>query len=57
MTPERFKDLLRKCPYYDIKPWVKIQTFHSGLMSQIESIVDAITGGSIMTRHIKKPTN
>lgn len=24
---ERFKDLLKKCPYNGIPPWVQIQTF------------------------------
>ena len=28
---ERFKDLLRKCPYHGIPPWVQIQTFYNGL--------------------------
>ena len=47
---ERFKELLRKCPYHGIQPWVQIQTFYNGLMSQTKSIVDAAAGGSIMTK-------
>ena len=47
---ERFKELLRKCPYHGIQPWVQIQTFYNGLMSQTKSIVDVVAGGSIMTK-------
>ena len=49
-TWERFNDLLRKCPYHCIQPWVQIQTIYNGLMSQTKSIVDAAAAGSIMTK-------
>ena len=31
-------------------PWVQIQTFYNGLVSQTKSIVDAAAAGSIMTK-------
>ena len=47
---ERFKELLRKCPYHGIQPWVQIQTFYNELMSQTKSIVDVAAEGFTMTK-------
>lgn len=49
-TKEKFQDLLRKYPYRGIQPWVKIQTFYNGLMTETKSIVDATIGRSIVTK-------
>lgn len=48
-TWKRLKDLLKKCPYHGIQPWVQIHTFYNRLMSQTKSIVDVVRG-SIMTK-------
>lgn len=37
-TCERLMELLRKCLYHGIQPWVQIQIFYNRLMSQIKSM-------------------
>ena len=49
---ERFKELLRKCPYHDLPKWLQVQTFYSGMMGQIRTIIDAATSGSFMGRSL-----
>lgn len=39
-----------KCPYHGIQPWAQIYTFYNELMSEAKSMVDAVVGGSIMTK-------
>ncbi|CAL8168247.1 unnamed protein product [Prunus armeniaca] len=41
---ERFKDLLRKCPYHKLPTW--IQTFYNRLSQTSRTLVDAAAGGS-----------
>lgn len=47
---ERLKDLLRKCPNHGVQPWVQIQAFYNGLMSQTNFIVDVTAGKFIITK-------
>lgn len=48
------KNMLRKCPYHCIQPWVQIQIFYNGLMCQTKSIVDVVVGASAMTKTYEK---
>ena len=47
---ERYKDLLRKCPYHELLGWLQIQTFYNGLRLEHRAMVDATAGGSLMRR-------
>lgn len=47
---ERFKILLRRCPYHGIPEWLQIQTFYNGLNGQTRTIVDAASGGALMAK-------
>ena len=38
---ERYKDLLRKCPYHELPDWLQIQTFYNGLRLERRAMVDA----------------
>ena len=49
-TWERYKDLLRKCPYHELPGWLQIQTFYNGLRLEHRAMVDATIGGSLMRR-------
>ena len=47
---ERYKDLLRKCPHYELPMWLQIQTFYNGLKLENRAMVDTTAGGSLMRR-------
>ena len=47
---ERYKDLLRRCPYHDLPAWLQVQTFYNGLGAINRSMVDATTGGALMSK-------
>ena len=47
---ERYKDLLKKCPYHELPDWLQIQAFYNGLISGHKAMVDATVGGSLMRR-------
>ena len=50
---ERYKDLLRNCPYHELPGWLQIQTFYNGLRLEHKAMVDAIAWGSLMRRTSK----
>ncbi|KAL5555381.1 hypothetical protein UlMin_037617 [Ulmus minor] len=49
-TWERYKDLLRKCPHHDLPMWMQVQMFYSGLHPNIQTMMDAASGGALMNK-------
>ncbi|KAL5538589.1 hypothetical protein UlMin_045511 [Ulmus minor] len=45
---ERFKEMLRKCPYHGIPIWLQVSTFYNGLVSNYRAVINAAAGGSLM---------
>ncbi|XP_057416120.1 uncharacterized protein LOC130710783 [Lotus japonicus] len=50
---ERYKSMLRRCPNHDFDAKTQIHLFRKGLQQQSRIMVDATSGGSLMT---KSPT-
>ena len=49
---ERFKDLLRKCPYHSFTKWMQVHHFYNGLSrSSTRTLIDAYAGGAIMGKN------
>ncbi|KAG8493072.1 hypothetical protein CXB51_010380 [Gossypium anomalum] len=44
---ERYKDLLRRCPYHGLPLWLQVQTFHNSLNPSTRQMVDVAAGGTI----------
>ncbi|XP_030959070.1 uncharacterized protein LOC115981018 [Quercus lobata] len=49
-TWERYKDLIRRCPQHGLPDWLQIQMFYNGLNGQTQTIVDATSGGTLMSK-------
>jgi len=49
-TYERFKDLLRLCPHHGLQSWMIIQAFYNGVTQVVRSIIDAVAGGTLMSK-------
>ena len=47
---ERYKDLLRRCPYHDLPAWLQVQKFYNGLGATNRSMVDATASGALMSK-------
>ena len=47
---ERYKDLLRRCPHHYLPAWFQVQTFYNSLGAINRSMVDAATGGALMSK-------
>ncbi|KAI3450351.1 hypothetical protein Pfo_007016 [Paulownia fortunei] len=47
---ERFKDFLKRCPQHGYEAWQQIQYFHNGLNGQTRTIIDAATGGTLISK-------
>ncbi|XP_062102865.1 uncharacterized protein LOC133813804 [Humulus lupulus] len=47
---ERFKELLRKCPYHGIEKWMLVHNFYNGLCGTTCTIIDAAAGGAFMSK-------
>ena len=47
---ERFKELLRKCPYHGLPHWIQMETFYNGLNAQTRSMVDASANGALLMK-------
>ncbi|KAL0412135.1 UNVERIFIED_CONTAM: hypothetical protein Slati_3803200 [Sesamum latifolium] len=47
---ERFKSMLRKCPYHELPVWRQVQTFYNGVTLDNRAITDAAVGGTIMKK-------
>lgn len=46
-TWERYKELLRKCPNYEIPKWLQLKIFYNSLQSNIQVMVDMTSRGAI----------
>jgi len=48
--------LLRKCPNHDFEEIAQLNIFHNGLRSDTKMILDAATGGTMMTVDAERAT-
>ncbi|KAK2449189.1 hypothetical protein QL285_008407 [Trifolium repens] len=49
-TWERYKDMIRLCPYHGLEDWLIIHTFYNGLLYNTRMTVDAAAGGALMDK-------
>ncbi|KAJ4712782.1 Bifunctional inhibitor/lipid-transfer protein/seed storage 2S albumin superfamily protein [Melia azedarach] len=49
---ERYKEMMRRCPYHGLPKWLQVQTFYNGLGASTKTLVDAATGGALMSKSI-----
>lgn len=47
---ERYKDMLRRCPHHGLSTWLQVQTFYIGLCCPTRTMIDAATGGALMSK-------
>ncbi|WJX45921.1 hypothetical protein P8452_32768 [Trifolium repens] len=47
---ERYKDMIRLCPYHGLEDWLIIHTFYNGLLYNTRMTVDAAAGGALMDK-------
>ncbi|XP_024024962.1 uncharacterized protein LOC112092619 [Morus notabilis] len=47
---ERFKELLRKCPYPGLRYWIQMETFYNGLNASTRAMVDASANGALLVK-------
>ncbi|KAK0604843.1 hypothetical protein LWI29_020078 [Acer saccharum] len=47
---ERFKELQRRCPHNGLAKWQTLQAFYQGLTVLTRNLVDAVAGGSLMSK-------
>jgi len=48
---ERFKEMLRLCPYHGLEKWLIVHTFYNGLSYTTNMIADAPEGGALMNKN------
>ena len=48
--------MLRKCPNHDFEEIAQLNIFHNGLRSDTKMILDAATGGTMMTVDAERAT-
>jgi len=48
---ERFKEILRLCPYHGLEKWLIVHTFYNGLSYTTKMVVDAAAGGGLMNQN------
>ncbi|XP_040996048.1 uncharacterized protein LOC121242223 [Juglans microcarpa x Juglans regia] len=53
---ERYKDLIRRCPQHGLPDWLQVQMFYNGLNGQTRTIVDAASGGTLMSKTVEGAT-
>ena len=51
---ERFKEMLRLCPYHSLEKWLIFHTFYNGLSYTTKMTVDAAAGGALMNKNCTK---
>ncbi|XP_068649014.1 uncharacterized protein [Aristolochia californica] len=54
---ERYKDLIRRCPQHGLPDWLQVQMFYNGLNGQSRTIVDAASGGTLMSKTAEGATS
>ena len=47
---ERFKELVRRCPYHGLPDWLLVQTFYQCISPQTRLSLDAAANGSLMNK-------
>lgn len=47
---ERYKDMLRICPYHGLEPWLIIHTFYDGISYNTKLNLDVAADGAIMDK-------
>jgi len=55
-TWQRFKMMLRKCPNHGFEDITQLSIFHNGLRSDTKMLLNAATGGTMMTVDAEKVT-
>ncbi|XP_050878319.1 uncharacterized protein LOC127082138 [Lathyrus oleraceus] len=53
-TWERIKSMLRKCQGHGFDELTQIHIFHHGLQPQPRTLLDATTGGSLMSKNVEE---
>ncbi|XP_027368307.1 uncharacterized protein LOC113874269 [Abrus precatorius] len=51
---ERYKELLRRCPYHCIPEWMQLETFYNGMNPATRNMIDAAAGGSLNTKSLEE---
>nr|GEU43300.1 reverse transcriptase domain-containing protein [Tanacetum cinerariifolium] len=51
---ERFKEMLRACPYHGFSELTQIDTFYNGLNEQDQDSLNAATGGNLLSKTTRK---
>jgi len=54
---EQFNDLLRLCPHHGLHKWMVVQIFYNGVTQSVRSMIDATTGGTLMSKMEKEAYN
>lgn len=47
---ERYKDIMRLCPYHGIEQWIIIHTFYNGLLFNTKLTLDDVVDSSLMDK-------
>ena len=47
---ERYKELLRKCPYHGIPHCIQLETFYNGLNAHTRMVVDTSANGALLSK-------
>ncbi|XP_050874985.1 uncharacterized protein LOC127078587 [Lathyrus oleraceus] len=47
---ERYKDMMRPCPYHGLEQWLIIHTFYNGLLYNTKMKLNAAVGGALMDK-------
>ena len=47
---DRYKDLLRKCPYHGLEKWMQVPNFYNGLIETTRTLLDTSFGGALMSK-------
>ncbi|XP_050889036.1 uncharacterized protein LOC127094220 [Lathyrus oleraceus] len=47
---ERYKELLRACPYHGLEQWLIIHTFYNGLHYNTKMSIDVAAGGALLNK-------
>lgn len=47
---ERYKDMIRQCPYHGLEQWLIIHTFYNGLLYNTRITIDDFIVGTLMNK-------
>ncbi|XP_068662913.1 uncharacterized protein [Aristolochia californica] len=54
---EGYKNFIRRCPQHGFPDWLQVQMFYNGLNEQTRTIVDAASGGTLMSKTVEGATS